>query len=82
MRVQRIAQGNFGDVASVGYGIWEMRIHYGPGYRVYYCRIGSDIVLLLCGGDKSSQHNDILRAKRIMAEVKSAKDAGDKEYWR
>ena len=61
--------GNPGDVKSVGEGVSEMRIDYGPGYRVYYRKIGAQIVLLLCGGDKSSQAADIARAKRLAKEL-------------
>jgi putative addiction module killer protein len=57
--------GNFGDCGPVGDGISEMRIHFGPGYRVYFKRSGDVIYLLLCGGDKSTQKADIKQAKRI-----------------
>jgi putative addiction module killer protein len=66
-RIQRLELGNPGDVRAVGDGISEMRIDYGPGYRVYYKQIGKEIVLLLCGGDKSTQANDIKRAKELAA---------------
>ena len=69
VRLRRLAMGNLGDVKSVGEGISEMRIDYGPGYRVYFRRIGAQIVLLLCGGDKSSQAADIARAKRLAKEL-------------
>ena len=61
-RVNRIEQGNFGDHKFCRDGVWEMRIDAGAGYRVYYARSGSRIVLLLCGGDKSTQDADIDRA--------------------
>jgi len=64
-RIHRLAQGLPGDVAPVGEGISELRIHYGPGYRVYFQRRGSMLILLLCGGDKQSQRQDIEAAKRI-----------------
>lgn len=64
-RVVRLANGNPGDVKNIGDGVSEMRIHYGPGYRVYFQRRGSTIVLLLCGGDKGSQASDIERAKLL-----------------
>jgi putative addiction module killer protein len=67
-RIQRLEEGNPGDIKSVGGGILEMRINYGPGYRVYYTQRGSVIVLLLCGGDKSTQAKDIRRAIQIAAE--------------
>ena len=68
-RLRRLAMGNPGDVRSVGEGVSEMRIDYGPGYRVYFKKIGAQIVLLLCGGDKSSQAADIARAKRLAKEL-------------
>lgn len=60
--------GNFGDCVNVGNGVSEMRIHYGPGYRVYFKRIGEVVYLLLIGGDKSTQKRDIERAKEIADE--------------
>ncbi|CRM45919.1 putative addiction module killer protein [Pseudomonas sp. 31 E 6] len=60
--------GNFGDCENVGNGISEMRIHYGPGYRVYFKRVGELVYLLLTGGDKSTQKRDIERAKAIADE--------------
>ena len=67
-RILRLSLGNPGDVKSVGAGIGEMRIDYGPGYRVYYQKRGAAIVVLLCGGDKSSQQTDIEMAKVIAAQ--------------
>lgn len=67
-RIDRFKFGNPGDVAPVGEGVSEMRIHYGPGYRVYFAQRGSEVVLLLCGGDKSSQAEDIERAKELAKE--------------
>jgi len=64
-RIERLKQGNPGDVGPVGEHISEMRIDYGPGYRVYYKDTGKEIVILLCGGDKSTQQADIERAKEI-----------------
>ena len=69
-RIQRLEGGNPGDVASVGKGVSEMRIHYGPGYRVYYVNRGNELVLLLCGGDKAGQARDIDAAKRLAQEEK------------
>ncbi len=60
-----MAEGNFGDAEPVGEGISEARIHYGPGYRLYFIRRGQSLVVLLCGGDKSTQQKDIKQAKRI-----------------
>ncbi|WIY82372.1 type II toxin-antitoxin system RelE/ParE family toxin [Propionimicrobium sp. PCR01-08-3] len=67
-RIDRLSAGNRGDAKSVGAGIWELRIDYGPGYRVYYLQRGSRLILLLCGGDKSSQQRDIENAHRIARE--------------
>jgi putative addiction module killer protein len=67
-RLDRLAQGHAGDVAPVGEGISELRIHYGPGYRVYFQKRGSTIVILLCGGDKSTQAKDIGTAKCLAEE--------------
>ena len=64
-RIRSAEHGNFGDCQSVGDGIYEMRIHFGPGYRVYYSRIGDVLYLLLCGGDKSSQKRDIKQSKLL-----------------
>jgi putative addiction module killer protein len=64
-RIKRLAEGNPGDVWPVGENISELRIHYGPGYRVYFKDIGKAIIILLCGGDKSTQQADIKRAKEI-----------------
>jgi putative addiction module killer protein len=66
-RLRRVKLGNFGDYRSVGEGVCELRIDYGPGYRVYFGQIGTTIILLLCGGDKSTQAQDIRKAH---------------EYWR
>jgi putative addiction module killer protein len=65
IRIDRLALGNPGDVRPVGSGISEMRIDYGPGYRVYFSQRGSDLVILLCGGDKTTQTSDIEKAKRV-----------------
>ena len=66
-RLERVASGNLGDYRSVGAGVYEFKLDYGPGYRVYFGQIESIIVLLLCGGDKSTQKQNILEAR---------------EYWR
>ena len=65
IRIDRLALGNPGDVRPVGSGISEMRIDYGPGYRVYFSQRESEIVILLCGGDKTTQKSDIENAKRV-----------------
>lgn len=65
MRIDRMAEGNLGDAEPVGGGLSEMRIHYGPGYRVYFMQRGATLVILLCGGDKRNQSKDIESARRI-----------------
>ena len=72
-RLNRIRLGNFGDCKSVGGGVGELRIDFGPGYRVYYGREGSFVVILLCGGDKRSQARDILTAQKRWKEYLDAK---------
>ena len=67
-RLDRLAFGNAGDVKPVGQGISELRMDYGAGYRIYFQRRGNTVILLLCGGDKSTQAKDIGRAKRLAAE--------------
>ena len=67
-RIQRLEDGNAGDLAPVGDGVSEMRIHFGPGYRVYYVNRGGELILLLCGGDKSTQPRDIEAAKQLARE--------------
>jgi putative addiction module killer protein len=67
-RIGRLAGGNPGDAEPVGDGISELRINYGPGYRVYYIRRGTRYILLLAGGDKSTQDDDIRKAKRLATE--------------
>ncbi|MCB2264282.1 MAG: type II toxin-antitoxin system RelE/ParE family toxin [Candidatus Thiosymbion ectosymbiont of Robbea hypermnestra] len=70
MRIRRLSLGNPGDVNPIGQGLSEMRIDHGPGYRVYYMRYGSVLVVLLCGGDKHTQQRDIAKAKKLAAEWK------------
>ena len=68
-RIRRVSLGNFGDVKSVGDGVGELRVSYGPGYRVYFARRGERVIVLLCGGDKGSQRRDIAQAKAMAKEV-------------
>jgi len=70
VRINRLAAGNFGDCKSLGKGIYELRIDWGPGYRVYYALIGPSIALLLCGGDKRTQARDIERAHEYLHDYK------------
>ena len=68
-RVERLATGNPGDAKPVGEGVSELRIHYGPGYRVYYTQRGRDLVILLAGGDKRTQARDIKTALRLARKL-------------
>jgi len=68
-RLLRAEDGNLGDVAAVGDGVSELRIDYGPGYRVYFIQRGSLLIVLLCGGDKSTQRADIKRARTLANKV-------------
>lgn len=69
VRLRRAEDGNFDDCEPVGEGVSEMRIHYGPGYRVYFKRTGMEIVILLAGGDKSTQAKDIKKALKLARET-------------
>ena len=69
VRIERLASGNAGDVKPVGEGISEMRIDYGPGYRVYFAKRGNELIILLAGGDKSSQTADIKVAIRLASNL-------------
>lgn len=68
-RIQRLGRGLYGDVKSVGAGVSEMRVHTGPGYRVYFVQRGSTLIVLLCAGDKSTQQRDIEHAQALAAEL-------------
>ena len=69
IRIRQAEQGNFGDTEPVGEGVFEMRIHFGPGYRVYYAREGRVVYLLLSGGDKSTQRRDIKAAINMWKQI-------------
>lgn len=68
IRLANVRLGNLGDTRRVGNGVFEMRIHYGPGYRLYFMREGETVVVLLCGGDKNTQKRDIQHAKQLAKE--------------
>jgi putative addiction module killer protein len=70
-RLARVVIGNLGDVEPVGEGVMELRIDWGPGYRVYFAQVGQVIILLLCGGDKRTQQRDINRAKEYFEDYKA-----------
>lgn len=70
-RLNRLSLGSLGDYRSVGEGVCELRIDFGPGYRIYYGQIGTAIVLLLCGGDKSTQDQDIRKAQEYWTDFRS-----------
>jgi putative addiction module killer protein len=74
VRLRRLASGNAGETRSVGGGVVELKIDYGPGYRVYFIHRGMEIVVLLCGGDKSSQSKDIQMAKILAQQDKEGSD--------
>jgi putative addiction module killer protein len=75
-RLDRVRLGNFGDHASVGDGVEELRVGFGPGYRVYFGQVGSKVVLLLCGGDKSTQTQDVREAKTYWKDYKKRSSHG------
>ena len=70
LRLDRLRIGNFGDCKTISSGVCELRIHCGSGIRIYYGKIGNKVVLLLCGGDKSSQAKDIVKAKKYFEDYK------------
>lgn len=72
-RLARIRSGNFGDSKSISNGVYELRIQYGPGYRIYYGKRGKTIIILLCGGDKSTQKRDIRKAKEFWEDCLDSK---------
>jgi putative addiction module killer protein len=69
IRIRRVSLGNLGDVKPVGGGISELRIDYGPGYRIYFTQRGSKLIILLVGGDKTTQASDIQKAKKLALEI-------------
>lgn len=71
IRLARLRAGNFGDCEPVGEGVLELRIDWGPGYRVYFARLGQVVLILLCGGDKRTQDKDIERAKDYFKDYKA-----------
>jgi len=73
-RIDRLERGNPGDVEPIGEGCSEMKIHYGPGYRVYYKDTGKEIFIILCGGVKSTQQEDIIKAKKLAREEEEKDD--------
>ena len=73
IRIRRLQEGNPGDVKSVGSGVSELRLTYGPGYRIYYTSIGKELVVLLAGGNKGSQSEDIESAKYLARKIKESK---------
>lgn len=73
VRINRLRLGNFGDCKLIGEGVFELRMMFGSGYRVYFGREGETVVILLCGGDKSTQAADIGRAKQYWKEYRSQK---------
>ena len=69
-RIERLEIGNYGDCEPVGEGVFEVKLHFGPGYRVYFAEVGKTIILLLCGGNKSTQVKDIETAKKYWRDLK------------
>ncbi len=70
-RIARLGTGLLGDVKPVGHGVSELRISYGPGYRLYFVQRGSVLIVLLCGGDKRTQHRDIQKAHALASELET-----------
>jgi len=70
LRLDRVEEGNLGNCESVGKGIYELKIYLGPGYRIYFVKIGLQVILLLCAGNKRSQKKDILKAQKYYKDYK------------
>lgn len=77
-RLDRLAHGNSGDAKPVGQGVFELRLTYGPGYRIYYTQRSNRVVLLLCGGDKSTQRSDISKAQQLAADWHPKEEGHDR----
>ena len=75
IRIDRLAAGNAGDAKPVGSGVSELRVDVGPGYRLYFVRRGEALIVLLCGGDKSTQQRDIVQAKALAADLQDGDGA-------
>jgi putative addiction module killer protein len=69
IRLRRVSLGNYGDIKSVGEGVFELRIDYGPGYRIYYLQRGKELIILLAGGDKSTQNQDMKNAHHLASQI-------------
>lgn len=78
-RLDRVEEGHYGDYKSVGEGVYELRFFFGSGYRIYFAEDGDKLVLLLCGGDKSSQDRDILRAQEYWRNYQALKEKEEKD---
>ncbi|MBW4553103.1 MAG: type II toxin-antitoxin system RelE/ParE family toxin [Aphanocapsa sp. GSE-SYN-MK-11-07L] len=76
-RLDRVALGNLGDYRSVGEAVFEFRINYGPGYRMYFAQVETLVLLLLCGGDKSTQRQDIIKAKEFWTNFNQRENANE-----
>ena len=78
-RLERVSEGNYGDYKAVGEGVYELRLFFGPGYRVYFAEDGDQVVLLLCGGDKGSQSRDISAAQSYWQDYQRDKESEEEE---
>jgi putative addiction module killer protein len=75
-RLLRVSSGNLGNYRSVGEGVCELKINYGPGYRIYFAQVGNSIVVILCGGDKSTQNDDIYKAIEYWKDYRRRENVG------